>query len=77
MMECAERLTSDALAFCAVCLLELLLVLESGKGIDKLCDATGLQLLQELGVADVALGAKASNAQRQRLLCLFSTCLGH
>ena len=76
-MECAERLTGDALALGAVSLLELLLILEGGKGIDKVGDATGLQLLQELGVADVALGAKAGNAQRQRLLCLFSTCLGH
>ena len=75
-MRCVDSLTGDALALGTVSLLELFLVFEGGKGIDEVGDATGLQLLQELGVADVALGAKAGNAQRQRLLGLCSTCLG-
>ena len=60
----------DALALGAVGLLELLLALEGGEGGDRVGDAARLQALQELGVAQVALGAEAGRAQRQRLLRL-------
>lgn len=63
-------LTSDAGALGAIGLLELLLVLEGGKGVDQVCDAARLQLLQKLRVAHIALGAEAGRPQGECLLGL-------